>query len=83
MLHLAYDLADFELVRAHWTGYFVRECPPGAPVRALMARVLHQIRAAGHVVCDYLLNVAQFNAVLPLPIPPSVVTGKSGCSERR
>jgi hypothetical protein len=35
VLHLAYDLADFELVRAHWTGYFVRKHPPGSPVRAL------------------------------------------------
>jgi hypothetical protein len=53
VLQLAYDLADFRLVRAHWTKYFLRHFGPHEPMRALMARVLHQIRADGYVVRAY------------------------------
>lgn len=50
VLQLAYDLADFEMVRAHWAKNFLRRFGPDAPVRALMARALHQIRADGYVL---------------------------------
>ncbi|MBC8082659.1 MAG: hypothetical protein H7Z21_05550, partial [Hymenobacter sp.] len=40
VLRLAYDEADFKMVRAHWTKNFVRKVPPGEPVHRLMARVL-------------------------------------------
>lgn len=53
VLHLAYDLADFKMVRAHWTKNFTRQFKPDEPVHALMARVLHQIRADGYVVREY------------------------------
>lgn len=53
VLRLAYDLADFKLVRAHWTKNFGRKFPPGEPGHHLMDRVLHQIRADGYVVREY------------------------------
>ena len=53
VLHLAYDLADFKLVRAHWTKNFTRKFNPEEPVHALMARVLQQIREDGYVVREY------------------------------
>ena len=53
VLHLAYDLADFKLVRAHWTKNFTRRFKPEEPVHALMAQVLEQIRADGYVVREY------------------------------
>jgi hypothetical protein len=53
VLQLAYDLADFKLVRAHWTKHFLRRFGPGEPARALMARVLQQIRVDGYVVREY------------------------------
>lgn len=52
VLQLAYDLADFKLVRAHWAKNFRRKFGPTEPVHALMARVLHQIRADGYVLRD-------------------------------
>ena len=53
VLQLAYDLADFKLVRTHWTKHFLRRFDPSEPVHALMARVLRQIRADGYVVREY------------------------------
>jgi hypothetical protein len=53
VLQLAYDLADFKLVRAHWAKNFLRRFSPDEPAHALMARVLHQIRVDGYVVRDY------------------------------
>lgn len=53
VLRLAYDEADFKMVRTHWTKNFVRKFPPGEPVHRLMARVLHQIRTDGYVIRDY------------------------------
>lgn len=53
VLQLAYDLADFKLVRAHWTKNFLRRFSADEPVHALLARVLHQIRVDGYVVREY------------------------------
>lgn len=53
VLQLAYDLADFKLVRAHWAKYFTRKFRSDEPVHALMARVLHQIREDGYIVREY------------------------------
>jgi hypothetical protein len=53
VLQLAYEVADFKLVRTHWTKNFVRKFPPGEPVHRLMDRVLHQIRTDGYVVREY------------------------------
>lgn len=53
VLHLAYDLADFKLVRAHWTNNFTRKFKPQEPVHALMAGVLQQIREDGYVVREH------------------------------
>lgn len=53
VLQLAYDLADFKLVRAHWTKNFLRRYKPDESARALMARVLHQIREDGYVLREY------------------------------
>ncbi|AMR29552.1 hypothetical protein A0257_22270 [Hymenobacter psoromatis] len=50
MLQLAFDLADFKQVRAHWKKHFLRRFRPTDPVHALMGRVLHQIRTDGYVV---------------------------------
>lgn len=44
VLHLAYDAADFKLVRAHWTKNFTRNFSQEQPIHRLMARVLRQIR---------------------------------------
>ena len=55
VLRLAYDEADFKMVRTHWTKHFVRKFPPGEPVHRLMARVLHQIRADGYVIREHYL----------------------------
>lgn len=55
VLRLAYDEADFKMVRTHWTKNFVRKFPPGEPVHRLMARVLHQIRTDGYVVREHYL----------------------------
>jgi hypothetical protein len=55
VLRLAYDLADFKLVRTHWTKNFVHKFAPDQPVHQLMARVLHQIRADGYVVREHYL----------------------------
>ncbi|OGX86789.1 hypothetical protein BEN47_12455 [Hymenobacter lapidarius] len=54
-MRLAYDEADFKLVRTHWNRNFVRKFPPGEPVHRLMVRVLHQIRADGYVIREYYL----------------------------
>lgn len=53
VLQLAYDLADFKVVRAHWAKNFLRRFGPDEPARALMARVLDQIRVDGYVVREY------------------------------
>lgn len=53
VMQLAYDLADFELVRAHWAKNFLSRFSADEPVHALMARVLHQIRVDGYVVREY------------------------------
>ena len=53
VLRLAYEQADFKMVRTHWNKNFVRKFPPGEPVHLLMARVLHQIRADGYVIRDH------------------------------
>jgi hypothetical protein len=53
VLRLAYDLADFKMVRTHWNKNFVRKFPAGEPVHKLMNRVLHQIRTDGYVVREY------------------------------
>ncbi len=50
VLRLAFDEADFKMVRTHWNRNFVRKFPPGEPVHLLMARVLHQIRTDGYVI---------------------------------
>ena len=50
---LAYEQADFKMVRTHWNKNFVRKFPPGEPVHLLMARVLHQIRTDGYVIRDH------------------------------
>lgn len=55
VLRLAYDEADFRMVRTHWTKHFVRKFPPGEPVHRLMARVLHQIRTDGYVIREHYL----------------------------
>ncbi len=55
VLRLAYDLADFKLVRTHWTKNFVRKFAPDQPVHQLMARVLHHIRADNYVVREHYL----------------------------
>ncbi len=55
VLRLAYDEADFKMVRTHWNRNFVRKFPPGEPVHRLMARVLHQIRADGYVIREHYL----------------------------
>ena len=54
VLRLAYEQADFKMVRTHWNKNFVRKFLPGEPVHFLMARVLHQIRADGYVIRDQL-----------------------------
>ncbi|UOR00128.1 hypothetical protein MUN81_22335 (plasmid) [Hymenobacter sp. 5317J-9] len=53
VLRLAYEQADFKMVRTHWNKNFVRKFPPGEPVHFLMARVLHQIRTDGYVIRDH------------------------------
>jgi hypothetical protein len=53
VLHLAYDLADYKQVRAHWAKNFLRRFSPDEPVHALMRRVLHQIRVDGYVVREH------------------------------
>ena len=53
VLRLAYDEADFKMVRTHWNRHFVRKFPPGEPVHRLMARVLHQIRTDGYVIREH------------------------------
>ncbi len=67
VLHPAYELADFKLVRAHWTKHFLRRFGADEPVHALMARVLHQIRADGYAVRErYAFPLADVTAP-PLP----------------
>ena len=53
VLRLAYDEADFKMVRTHWNKHFVRKFPLGEPVHRLMARVLHQIRTDGYVIREH------------------------------
>ncbi len=66
VLHLAYDLADFKMVRAHWAKHFTRKFGPDEPVHALMARVLRQIRADGYVLrAHYAFPLAE--VVTPRP----------------
>ena len=55
VLRLAYDEADFKMVRTHWNKNLVRKFPPGEPVHRLMARVLHQIRTDGYVIREHYL----------------------------
>lgn len=53
VLRLAYEQADFKMVRTHWNKNFVRKFSPSEPVHFLMARVLHQIRTDGYVIRDH------------------------------
>ena len=53
VLRLAYEQADFKMVRTHWNKNFVRKFPAGEPVHQLMNRVLQQIRADGYILREY------------------------------
>ena len=53
ILGLAYDLADFRMVRAHWNKNFISRFAAGELVHELMAHVMNQIRADGYVIREY------------------------------
>lgn len=53
VLGLAHELADFRLVRTHWTKNFLHQFAADDLVHQLMERILTQIRADGYVVREY------------------------------
>jgi hypothetical protein len=50
VLGLAYERQDFALVRAHWDRNFTRKQSRDDTSRAIMTRVLQQIRQDGYVL---------------------------------